>query len=439
MSSTDLNSRPGDLASWENYLNGINPNIIELGLDRIRKVAAFMGVDSFPDSRIVTVAGTNGKGSTASMLASALTASGISCGLYTSPHILNFNERISVNGVNADEKSLCEAFSAVYDAVTETGIHLTFFEYTTLAAFWLFRKNGCRVLVLEVGLGGRLDAVNILDCDIAVIPSIGRDHCALLGNTEAEIAFEKAGIIKPSTRKVLLGYLSDEAFGTIVSEAAKRGLSDSAIWSLEKEIGVEYTDATHFNLRAPFAVNGVHVPALPLINAPLSLTAALLILQQLGETPDYDRLLEGIRTTRLHGRVEIISENPVVILDVAHNPPAMRYLASMLRQRGDGVRYAVIGMLKDKDIYSSLCELKGIFDRIFVCSLPGERGSTAEHVKDNLLRTGMAPEKVETFDTAYEAYVRAVSLLPEGAELVVCGSFVTAEELLRKLNANQEF
>jgi dihydrofolate synthase/folylpolyglutamate synthase len=137
--------------------------------------------------------------------------------------------------------------------------------------------------------------------------------------------------------------------------------------------------------------------------------------------------------------VEIISENPVVILDVAHNPPAMRYLASMLRQRGDGVRYAVIGMLKDKDIYSSLCELKGIFDRIFVCSLPGERGSTAEHVKDNLLRTGMAPEKVETFDTAYEAYVRAVSLLPEGAELVVCGSFVTAEELLRKLNANQEF
>lgn len=435
MSGMTLNSKPVDLASWENFLNGINPNVIELGLNRIKKVASHMGVDSFPESRIVTVAGTNGKGSTASMLASALSASGINCGLYTSPHILNFNERIAVNGVNADEKSLCEAFSAVYDAVEATGTHLTFFEYTTLAAFYIFKKNGCRVLVLEVGLGGRLDAVNILDCDIAVIPSIGKDHCALLGNTEAEIAFEKAGIIKPSTKKVLLGYLSDEALQTIMREAGSRGVASASVYVLEKDIAVEYTDSTHFTMKAPFEAANVHVPALPLINAPLSLTAALFILEDLGMTPDYGKLLEGIRTTKLHGRVEIISENPTVILDVAHNPPAMRYLAGMLRQRGAVTRYAVIGMLKDKDIYSSLNELGGIFERIFICSLPGERGSTAGYVKENLVRTGMPEENIRTFDTAFDAYTEALKELPEGAELVVCGSFVTAEELLKRLKA----
>lgn len=435
MSSSELSVKPVSLQDWEKYLYAINPNRIELGLDRIRKVASYMGVDSFPKSRVVTVAGTNGKGSTASMLASALSASGIKCGLYTSPHILNFNERIAVNSVNADSDSLCEAFSAVYDAVEATGIGLTFFEYTTLAAFYVFKKAECQVVVLEVGLGGRLDAVNIIDCDIAIIPSIGMDHCAILGNTEAEIAHEKAGIIKSGTACVLLGYLSDEAGNTIMKEVRDRGLPESAVLSLEKEIGVEFTDSTHFNLIKPFTVSGVHVPALPLINAPLSLTAALFIMEQMGLNPDLSRLLEGIRTTRLHGRVEIISENPTVILDVAHNPPAMKYLAGMLRQRGSRTRYAVIGMLKDKDIYSSLKELNGVFSRIYICSLPGERGSTSEYVKENLLKTGMSEGDIRTYDTAYEAYTAALGDLPSDSELVVCGSFVTAEELLKKLKA----
>ena len=232
MDSRTVNAKPDDLSAWESYLYAINPNIIKLGLDRIKSVAHHMGVAEFPESRVITVAGTNGKGSTATMIAGALTACGIKTGLYTSPHILNFNERIAIDGSCASPFSLCEAFSAVYDACAETGIELTFFEYTTLAAFYLFKKNNCQVLVLEVGLGGRLDAVNILDCDIAVIPSIGLDHCALLGNTEEAIAGEKAGIIKSGTTQVILGYMSEGA-RRVITETAERVTGEgveSVVW-----------------------------------------------------------------------------------------------------------------------------------------------------------------------------------------------------------------
>lgn len=435
MDSRTVNAKPDDLSAWESYLYAINPNIIKLGLDRIKSVAHHMGVAEFPESRVITVAGTNGKGSTATMIAGALTACGIKTGLYTSPHILNFNERIAIDGSCASPFSLCEAFSAVYDACAETGIELTFFEYTTLAAFYLFKKNNCQVLVLEVGLGGRLDAVNILDCDIAVIPSIGLDHCALLGNTEEAIAGEKAGIIKSGTTQVILGYMSEGA-RRVITETAERvtGRKD-CMQLLGENLEVEYTDNTHFNLIKPFRVDGVTVPTLPLINAPLSLTAVLFIAESLknitGLHISTEAILKGIEKARLHGRVETVSENPCVILDVAHNPPAMRYLASVLRNRGEKIRYAVIGMLKDKDIVSSLREISGLFSRIYVCSLPGERGSTASHVKDSLIEAGYSACQISDFDTVKEAYAKALTELPSGGELIVCGSFVTAEELLK--------
>ena len=144
-----------------------------------------------------------------------------------------------------------------------------------------------------------------------------------------------------------------------------------------------------------------------------------------------EAILKGIEKARLHGRVETVSENPCVILDVAHNPPAMRYLASVLRNRGEKIRYAVIGMLKDKDIVSSLREISGLFSRIYVCSLPGERGSTASHVKDSLIEAGYSACQISDFDTVKEAYAKALTELPFGGELIVCGSFVTAEELLK--------
>lgn len=431
MNGTGSPGGPAGLPEWEAFLNGIDPDAIELGLDRVMKAARALGVASFPGRPVVTVAGTNGKGSTAAMIAEALAASGVSCGLYTSPHILRFAERIRVNGAEAGDAELCEAFAAVRAAAAAAGVRLTYFEYATLAALLIFRNAGCEVLVLEVGLGGRLDAVNAVDCDVAVIPSIGLDHCAILGNTEALIAREKAGIIKPSARAVILGSLSGEADGAVRAEARARGVPASRVFGLGREIAAVFRDGPSFDMTAPYAIAGVRVPALPLVNAPLALLAAVFALRELGAAPDPDRLREGIAAARLPGRIEVVSENPEVILDVAHNPPAVKYLAAALRKRGRGERRAVVGMLRDKDIAGALRETDGLFGEVYAADLPGRRGAPAAYVKEGFVRAGMPPEKIRTFGRVADACAAALRDLPDDAGLVVFGSFVTVAEALR--------
>jgi len=423
------------IEAWEDYLGKVNPNVIKLGLDRVRHVAAALGVDTVSeDVRVVTVAGTNGKGSTAAMLAAILENAGYRTGLYTSPHIRTFNERIVYGGVMASDDDLIEAFEAVYTAMDEDH-ELTFFEFTTLAALYIFRNRLCNVLVLEVGLGGRLDAVNILDADIALIPSIGLDHCQILGSTLKEIAFEKAGIIKDRTAAVVTGELPEVCRNEIGARAAQH---EAAFHVVGRNLKIRGIDNTHFDLLAPIEMLNLEVPALPLINAPLSVAAALLLrLVFKFDISDSD-IRAGLRNATLHGRLERISSHPDVLIDVAHNPPAARYLAQYLNLN-PRPRNAVIGMLKDKDIGNTLKEYTdlNLFEHYFVCSLPGERGAEGRILEQMLIEQGIQRYRIQTFDSAARAYRAALAELPVDSELVVTGSFITVEEVLKSIDANQ--
>lgn len=420
------NKIPRNITEWEEYLNNINPNIIKLGLERVKTAAQRLGVDTFPNTKIISVAGTNGKGSTATMLSSILETAGIRTGLYTSPHILRFSERIIYGGVHASDDDLCLAFEEVYK-VQQEDCQLTFFEFTTLAALYIFKERGCEVLILEVGLGGRLDATNILDADIVIIPSIGLDHCALLGDTIAKIATEKAGIIKNNTSAIIVGELDKEAMDVISGHAYA---ARSVIHQLGKSIKITRTSETTFDFDAPIQVKNVEVPTLPLINAPLSVAAALLLRVAYKFDIRDDDIRIGIKNAVLHGRLEQINKNPSVIVDVAHNPPAAAYLNSCLARRNMCKRYAIIGMLKDKDIGNTLINVAYSFDRIYAVSLPGERGADKRVIYDALCSIGYSESNIACFDNVIDAYELALVELPNNAELVVFGSFLTVERVL---------
>lgn len=216
MSSQDINAKPGSLKTWLDYLDGIDPDKIELGLDRIKQVLEKLNLTIFKSIPVIEVAGTNGKGSTSALIAAALNYSGIKAGLYTSPHLHKFNERVNIGGRDVTDEELSQAFEIVHK--TAGDINLSYFEYTTLAALVCFSRAKVGAVVLEIGLGGRLDAVNALDADIAVITSIGLDHTKILGDTIGKIAFEKAGIIKNNCQ-VVLGEVEDEAYVVIKKRA----------------------------------------------------------------------------------------------------------------------------------------------------------------------------------------------------------------------------
>lgn len=428
-------SKPESFEQWEKYLNELNPNIIKLGLERVETVAKKLKLTKQEGVTVITVAGTNGKGSTSNMLASILNKAGYKTGLYTSPHILKFNERIIINGNMVEDDELVKAFNAVYEAIDEEN-QLTFFEFTTLAALYTFKNNNVNYIILEVGLGGRLDATNIIDADIVIIPSIGLDHCALLGDTIEKIAYEKAGVIKEKTKVCILGEMSEEA-SNIFKEKCKE--FNITVYSAGEEIKYTEYSATLFTLHNPVKIEDINVPKLPLINAPLSVTAAISLKTVFNAEINDNNIKEGIVDTNLHGRYEVISINPRIILDVAHNPPASLYLSSVLRHNMVPIKYAVVGMLKDKDIDHTLLNLAFLFDRIYVTSLPGERGASCDVLYESLISIGYDEKNIIRFDNVEDAFEIAILELPKYAELVVFGSFLTVEAVMKLVSKDNYF
>ena len=428
-------SKPESFEQWEKYLNELNPNIIKLGLERVETVAKKLKLTKQEGVTVITVAGTNGKGSTSNMLASILNKAGYKTGLYTSPHILKFNERIIINGNMVEDDELVKAFNAVYEAIDEEN-QLTFFEFTTLAALYTFKNNNVNYIILEVGLGGRLDATNIIDADIVIIPSIGLDHCALLGDSIEKIAYEKAGVIKEKTKVCILGEMSEEA-SNIFKEKCKE--FNITVYSAGEEIKYTEYSATLFTLHNPVKIEDINVPKLPLINAPLSVTAAISLKTVFNAEINDNNIKEGIIDTNLHGRYEVISNNPRIILDVAHNPPASLYLSSVLRHNMVPIKYAVVGMLKDKDIDHTLLNLAFLFDRIYVTSLPGERGASCDVLYESLISIGYDEKNIIRFDNVEDAFEIAVLELPKYAELVVFGSFLTVEAVMKLVSKDNYF
>jgi len=421
------------LADWLAYLERLHPSAIDMGLERSREVARRLGLGR-PAARVVTVTGTNGKGSTCAFLAALMAAQGLRVGVYSSPHLLRYNERVRIEGREAEDADLCRAFAAVEAARGE--ISLTYFEMGTLAAFWLFERSALDAVVLEVGLGGRLDAVNLIDADVAVVTSIALDHAEWLGDTRDSVAFEKAGIFRAG-RPVACGEPDPPA--SLLEQAAslgapvyRRGLDyelaeRGAVWDWRGRSAC----GDRLELQSLPALD------LPRENAALALQAyALLDLPWPGE-----RLAGVLRDTRLAGRLE---RRPLnwqgkrlsLLLDVGHNPHAAGYLAGRLAARPlENPRRAVFGLLADKDLPGVLQPLLPHVSHWAVAPLPTARSRSAAELEAALLACGARVQACASLAEALQEQCRRAA---EGDEILVFGSFYCVAEALDWLNHQEE-
>ncbi|MCV2402836.1 bifunctional tetrahydrofolate synthase/dihydrofolate synthase [Marinomonas sp. C2222] len=402
------------LDSWLSYIESQHPSEIEMGLERGSKVLARLNL-SRPKQKVITVAGTNGKGSTCAMLTQYLCQQGLSVGTYTSPHFINFNERISLNAIQCSDELICQAFSVI-EAARED-IPLTYFEFSTLAALWVFDFSQLDYWVLEVGLGGRLDSVNMVDTDLAVITSISLDHVDWLGDDLNVIAGEKAGIARKG-KPLISGVVNPPS--NIAEVVSKTGaiLTQKGIdfFFEKKAAGWNWHNET-------VNFEGLPIPSLPIQNA----ATVIAVLLELGVNPCQDELVELFSSAELTGRFQQVSASPDVYIDVAHNPEAAMELSSRI-QEFTQPPIAVCGMLKDKDIKSVVSHLSESFSEWHCVDLSGTRGATAQDIIENLPKEKRMAHGYSSMKNAFQAaYAHAQS---SGRSIIVFGSFVTVSEYL---------
>jgi dihydrofolate synthase/folylpolyglutamate synthase len=413
------------LSGWLEFIERQHPKTIALGLERVAAVLERMALR--PACPLITVGGTNGKGSTCAMLEAILHAAGYRSALYTSPHFLRYNERVRIGGKEAGDDALCDAFAAVEAARQATP--LTYFEYGTLAAFWLFARENAEVAVLEVGLGGRLDAVNVLDADCAVLTSVGIDHVDYLGGTRESIGYEKAGIFKagrpaivaePQPPASVLSATGEKLFfGKDFGYTAEQGQ-----WSYWGP-GGKRAGLAHPALRG----------AIQLRNAAAAMCALDTLRARLPVAMQDVR--RGLAEVTLAGRFQVLPGRPQVVLDVAHNVEAARILAQNLAASGFAPEtIAVCGMLRDKDIAGVLRELAPRITRWQFCSLAGPRAASAQEL-ERALRAGGADTPASCHACAADAFAAAAGAAGENDKIVVFGSFLTVGEIMAWLNHNK--
>lgn len=424
------------LAEWLDYLEQLHPSTMELGLARIAKVRRRLALA--PAIPLITVGGTNGKGSTCAMLESVLHAAGYRVGCYTSPHLLEYNERVRIGKQTAGDAELCDAFTKIEAARCQSPeISLTYFEFGTLAAMLCFIAREVEVAILEVGLGGRLDAVNVFDADCAVVCTVGVDHTEYLGDTREKIAFEKAGIFRQG--KVAIFGDADMP-DAIAEQAAATG---ATLWRL----GRDFSHAAHgqqWNYRGPAGMrNALPWPALrgagQLNNAATALAALDALRQDLPVSMDAVR--RGLAAVSLPGRFQVLPGRPMIILDVAHNPHAAHALAQNLaalapvQNAGAPARtYGVFAMLRDKDMAGVAQALDGRVDVWLVGGIAAPRGAGAPELAQ-VLREGKVRGEIHTFDTVADALRYARNAAAENDRIAAFGSFYTVADAMRALDA----
>jgi dihydrofolate synthase/folylpolyglutamate synthase len=413
------------LADWLSYLEQLHPSAIDMGLERSRVVLQRLALSKIAP-RVITVTGTNGKGSTCALIASLLQGQGLKVGAYSSPHLLRYNERVQIAGVEASDAMLCEAFSAVEAARGE--VSLTYFEMGTLAAFWLFQQAGLDALVLEVGLGGRLDAVNLLDADIAVVTSIGIDHTDWLGDSRESVAFEKAGIFRAG-KPALCGDL--EPPQSLLDQVT---LLDAPFFlrGRDYDLSINAQDWSWHGLNHQGEV--LNLPHLPLLDLPMENAALALQAYALMHLPWQPvALAQALQQTRVIGRLDRRMLNwrgksLTLLLDVGHNPHAAEYLARRLSNRMlPGKRLAVFGLLADKDLPGVVAPLLGEVDSWAVAALPVSRTRTAAELHAHLHNSGARVAAYASVQAALEAQCEQAL---DGDEVLLFGSFYCVAEAL---------
>ncbi len=413
-------SATAPLEDWLRWQEALHPQSIALGLDRVAAVAGRINLPA-PGPLTFTVAGTNGKGSTAALLTETCLAAGHKVGTYTSPHLLRYNERATVNGEPAPDAVLTGAFAEVERARENTP--LTYFEFGTLAALWLFREAGVAVQVLEVGLGGRLDAVNLVDADCAVITCIGLDHVEYLGPDRERIGREKAGILRAGRAAVC----SDPDPPRSIGDQA-RALG-APLWQLGRDFDAQLA-ADAWNWHGPDAhFKKLPPPALPgatQVRNAAGVVAALVRMRGRLEIPEA-AIRAGLVRLRLPGRFE---RRGNVVLDVAHNVEAARVLADNLRSLAPGGFRFVIGMLSDKPVEGFAEALAPLAAKVHAAALPPPRGLGAATLAARLARAGVP---VEAHDSVARALRAARAEAGDAGTVVVCGSFLTVAAATEQL------
>jgi len=411
------------LSEWLAYLETLHPKAIAMGLDRVSAVFARLGVAL--TCPVITVGGTNGKGSTCALLECMLRAGGYRVGAYTSPHLLRYNERVRIDAAGVTDDALLEAFAAVESVRLTTP--LTYFEFGTLAALCLLARADLDVVVLEVGLGGRLDAVNVIDADVAIVTTVAIDHVDYLGTTREDIGREKAGIFRPGAFAICADRSPP---ATLLAQA-------SAIDARLLRIGIDYDFTDHdgqWSYRGPGgARHGLPMPALrgayQLANAATALAALDVLRDRLAVSMGAIR--EGLVSVELPGRLQVLPGRPVTVFDVAHNPQAAAALADGLASMGFHPRtWAVFGIMADKDIDSVIAALLPRVDRWYIASLPPPRGATAEDLRLRLEAAGVAPADIRDFADPALAYRAVREAVVEADRIIIFGSFLTVAAAL---------
>ena len=414
---------PETLTAWLQYLESLHPKTIALGLERVAQVRQRLQLN--PDFPLIIVGGTNGKGSVCAMLESMLHAAGYRVGCYTSPHLLDYNERVRISKKQASDAELCASFEQIEQARGDTD--LTYFEFGTLAAMQCFIEHRVEVAILEVGLGGRLDAVNVFDADCAAVTGVDIDHTDYLGDTREQIAFEKAGIFRAG--KVAL--FGDPDMPAVIAHEAQH--IGAELWRLGEQFAYA-AGAQQWDFRGPHGGrSSLPYPALrgafQLNNASTALAALDVLKDELPVSMEAVR--SGLLEASLPGRFQVLPGRPQLILDVAHNPQAARTLAQNLAAMPpSGRTFAVFAMLKDKDIAGVVRALRDSVDVWLVAGIDAPRGASSEELAQ-VLREARVPGEMRVFGTVAEALQHACNAAAEDDRIAAFGSFYTVADVMR--------
>lgn len=434
---------PENLAAWLSYIESLHTKPIAMGLDRVKRVIDRAQLK--PGFPIITVAGTNGKGSTCAMLEKIYSEAGYKVGCYTSPHLLRYNERVRINGIEVSDADLCTAFNAIEAArvgVDNEPVALTYFEIGTLAAVWHFIHANIDVAILEIGLGGRLDAVNAFEPSCAIVTSVDLDHQDFLGDTREIIGFEKSGVYRQSA-PAICGDISPPS--SLISYADK---IQANLKCIKQDFDYQLSADGWQYLSEGKIVYSLPLPALQgsyqLNNAACAITAVESLQSSLPVA--VTSIASALSQVTLAGRFQTVSRSPSVILDVAHNPHAAHALSDNLkssRVRLQGKTLAVFAMLADKDIRGVVDAVKNEIDVWYVAGIDHARGAAAADVATIVAE--VAPgAKVKIFDHAELAYQQACIDIgscidsSENDKIVVFGSFFTVSSVMQLLSSHSK-
>jgi len=425
MNKTTATSFSADnLTDWLTHLEKLHPNAIELGLTRITKVGESLNLIHF-DAKVITVAGTNGKGTTCAYLERILIDSGFKVGVYSSPHIHRYNERLRINGHELNDQVHCEAFSVVEKGRLDTS--LSYFEFATLACLQILKQQQCDYILLEVGLGGRLDATNMVESDVSVVTTIGIDHIDWLGDDREVIGFEKAGVFR-AHKPAICGELN------IPDSIIKHANAISAhLKNAQQDFNVEMINDSQWLWHGKKTIGPIKQTLMPIQNA----STAVAVIEALDLMIPSEQLINSIQSASLAGRLQKLENISICdfYIDVAHNPQSAEYLSSQLArlkaQKGDNCKiHAIVGMLLDKDISATLTATNLQIDNYNFVDLHCYRGATAKM----LLAAYQKTQNNQHYVTCFENVSTAVNKVVDNAEasdiVIVFGSFHTVSDIL---------